>query len=46
MASAHALKRAVDLALAGDWYGAHGIARRAEADQDSSLNGLKSVVRS
>ncbi|HVJ78688.1 MAG TPA: hypothetical protein VM620_12735 [Hyphomicrobium sp.] len=32
MASAEDLKRAVDLALAGDWDGAHAVAQRDETD--------------
>jgi hypothetical protein len=32
MASADDLKRAVDLALTGDWDGAHGIAQRDETN--------------
>jgi hypothetical protein len=32
MASAQDLRRAIDLALAGDWDGAHAVAQRDEAD--------------
>ena len=32
MASAQDLRQAIDLALTGDWDGAHGVAQRDEAD--------------